>query len=69
VVHDGVSGTLVPPGDAAALGSALSDVASDPDRAAALGASGRRSVDEEYSIERCQGAHRVLYRRLLQVGS
>jgi glycosyltransferase involved in cell wall biosynthesis len=69
VVHDGVSGTLVPPGDAAALGSALSDVASDPDRAAALGASGRRSVDEEYSIERCQGAHRVLYRRLLQVCS
>ena len=69
VVHDGVSGTLVPPGDAAALGRALSDLASNPERAAALGASGRRLLDEEYSIERCQGAHRDLYRRLLQAAS
>lgn len=66
VVHHGVTGTLVPPGDVAAMGRALSDLTSDPERAAAFGAAGRVSVDKEHSIERCQEAHRDLYGRLLQ---
>jgi glycosyltransferase involved in cell wall biosynthesis len=66
IVHDGVTGALVPPGDAVSMGAALLDLASDPARARAWGAAGRRLIDEEYGIERCQQAHQDLYRRLLR---
>lgn len=69
VVRDGSSGLLAPPGDAAALGSALAELASNPERAAAFGTAGRRLIDEEFSIERCRQAHRELYERLLQHSS
>jgi glycosyltransferase involved in cell wall biosynthesis len=69
VVQDGVTGALVPPGDAVSMGAALLDLASDPARARAWGASGRRLINEKYGIERCQQAHQDLYRRLLQLRS
>ncbi|HZG89359.1 MAG TPA: glycosyltransferase family 4 protein [Pseudonocardia sp.] len=40
VVQDGVSGLLVPPGDAPALAAALVELLTDPDRAEAMGRAG-----------------------------
>jgi glycosyltransferase involved in cell wall biosynthesis len=45
LIEDGVSGRIVPVGDAAALAAALGDVLADPAGAAALAAAGARSVD------------------------
>ena len=44
LVADGRTGTLVPPGDAAALAAALADLAARPERRAELGAAARRAV-------------------------
>jgi glycosyltransferase involved in cell wall biosynthesis len=40
-VQDGVTGTIVPPGDPAALAAALDALLGDPERARALGDAGR----------------------------
>jgi alpha-maltose-1-phosphate synthase len=40
IVEDGVTGILVPPGDAAALAEAMVDLLRDPARAAAMGRAG-----------------------------
>jgi len=45
-VAHGERGLLVPPGDRVGLGSALAELLSDPARAAAMGAAGRRFVRE-----------------------
>jgi glycosyltransferase involved in cell wall biosynthesis len=64
VVEDGRSGLLVPPGDAAALASALAALASDAGRRAALGHEARaaavRRFDERDVLER----YRALFREL-----
>jgi glycosyltransferase involved in cell wall biosynthesis len=44
VVDQGVTGWLVPAGDAAALAEAIAQLVSDPARAAAIGAAGRAHV-------------------------
>ena len=70
VLRDGVDGVLVPPGDAAALASALASVLEDRDRALAMGRSGRerakrydwRVVSEEIEavyVEAAQAAPEV----------
>ena len=41
VARDGIDGVLVPPGDPAALGEALHDLAVDPERRAAMGVAAR----------------------------
>jgi glycosyltransferase involved in cell wall biosynthesis len=51
VVEDGVSGVLVPPGDAAALAAALERLARAPDLAAGLGDAGYRRLREQFSWE------------------
>jgi glycosyltransferase involved in cell wall biosynthesis len=51
IVEDGVSGLLVPPGDAAALAEALARVARDPALAARLGEAGRRRLRERFTWE------------------
>ena len=50
-VEQGVSGWLVPEGDHAALGRALVEAASNPDRLAAMGAAAARSVAENFDAE------------------
>jgi phosphatidyl-myo-inositol alpha-mannosyltransferase len=45
VARDGVDGVLVPPGDPAALGEALHDLAIDPQRRAAMGESARERAE------------------------
>jgi glycosyltransferase involved in cell wall biosynthesis len=48
IVEDGVSGLIVPPGDAAALAGALEALIRDPERSAALGAAARRRVETKF---------------------
>src|SRR5881392_1854032 len=49
IVEDGVSGLLVPPGDATALAAALGRLARAPDVAAGLGEAGYRRLRERFS--------------------
>ena len=50
LVEDGVSGVMVPPGDAAALESVLAELRSDPQRRSALGQQARRRVEGEFDL-------------------
>jgi len=52
LVEDGVSGRLVPPGDAVALRDALAEVLSDGDLRAQMGAAGRARVVEAFDSAR-----------------
>lgn len=52
LVEDGVTGLLVPPGDAGALATALRGLIEDPERAAALGRAGRRRVASDFDLRR-----------------
>ena len=52
-VADGVNGLVVPPRDVGALAEAMGALASDPDRAAAMGRRGRQLAEERYD-------HRVI---------
>jgi mannosyltransferase len=51
VVEDGVSGVLVPPGDADALVAALAPLMRDPQAAAAMGMRARARVVEKFSLD------------------
>ncbi|HET8945778.1 MAG TPA: glycosyltransferase [Candidatus Polarisedimenticolia bacterium] len=48
VVEDGVTGQLVPEGDAGALAAAIASLLADPHRARAWGEAGRRRVEREF---------------------
>jgi glycosyltransferase involved in cell wall biosynthesis len=61
VVRDGETGVLVPPGDDRALAAALLALGRDPARRRALGAAGRRRIDEAYSIDRFVDGFERLY--------
>ena len=54
VIEDGVTGMLVPHGDAALLSSALESLLADPARAREMGARGRESVQTIFTFERFQ---------------
>ena len=66
VVQDGVSGRLVPPGDAAALAAALRHVLAEPGQ---LGANGRQRVHQRFGAERLLADMRGLYTELLRIHS
>lgn len=51
IIHPGVTGLLVAPGDHEQLGVAISDLLSDPDEAAALGRRAREAVADRFTIE------------------
>ncbi len=65
VVEDGVTGLLVPPGDAAALAAALRRVLDEPDLARQLGEAGRRRVHERFSQEAITARWVAVYRSFL----
>ncbi len=52
LVEDGVTGFLVPEGDAAALAAAIRSAHDDPGRAAAMAAAGRERVLDAYELTR-----------------
>ena len=54
VIEDGVSGILVPHGDAAILSTALVSLLADPARANEMGARGSERVQTNYTFERFQ---------------
>jgi glycosyltransferase involved in cell wall biosynthesis len=65
IVRDGINGRLIPPGDAAALATALDQLLSDPGLARSMGAAGRRIVEQEFSIDAMVQGNLQIYRRLL----
>jgi glycosyltransferase involved in cell wall biosynthesis len=54
VIEDGVTGMLVPHGDAGLLSSALQSLLTDPARAREMGERGRQRVLTDFSFERFQ---------------
>jgi glycosyltransferase involved in cell wall biosynthesis len=65
VVEPGVTGLLVPAQDPDAMAAALLELATDPDRRAALGGEGRRRARERYSHVRLVDEIEALYVREL----
>jgi glycogen(starch) synthase len=64
-VHSGVTGWLVPPGDASALAGALSGALGRPDRLAEMGVAGRALVERQFSWDAVGAATVRLYEDLL----
>jgi glycosyltransferase involved in cell wall biosynthesis len=69
IVVDGVTGLLVPPGDASALATAVVRVLADPDLAAALGRAGRARVESEFGLDVMVARTEALYEQLVQKAS
>jgi glycosyltransferase involved in cell wall biosynthesis len=65
LVEDGVTGHLVPAGEAEPLADVLVRLASDLPRAAEMGEAGRRRALEQFLQERCTDRTELLYRQAL----
>ena len=65
-VRTGVSGWLVPPGDASALAAAISGGLGEPARLPAMGIAGRAIVERDFSWEAAGAATLRLYEDLLR---
>ncbi|WP_059010425.1 glycosyltransferase family 4 protein [Streptomyces specialis] len=65
VIDEGVTGLLVPPGDADALAAACRRLLTEPALADALGAAGRRVAEERYAWPRLTDRWLALFRSLL----
>jgi glycosyltransferase involved in cell wall biosynthesis len=63
-VLDGETGTVVPPGEPAALADAVLRILSDPAAARTMGEQGRRRVLEEFTAERMASETAAIYSRL-----
>lgn len=61
LVEDGVTGLLVPPGDAAALAAALASLLRDPRKAEALGRNGRARWESEFGLTTFYEATQAVY--------
>jgi mannosyltransferase len=64
-VDEGVTGTLVPTGDAKALADAIAPLMRDPDLARAMGERGRARVREKFSLDAEARNIAAVYRRLV----
>jgi mannosyltransferase len=65
VVEDGVTGVLVPTGDADALGAALEPLMRDVVSANAMGARARKRVEEKFSLDAEAAGIAAVYRSLI----
>jgi len=65
VVEDGVTGYLVPPGDAGTVAALIRRLLDDADRRACFGRAGRESVRHRFGQERLGGDIRALYTDLV----
>jgi glycosyltransferase involved in cell wall biosynthesis len=66
LVVDGVTGSLVPVGDAYALATTLRRYVTDGALRDARGRAGRRHVEEHFRLDRMRGTYRSLYEELGQ---
>jgi glycosyltransferase involved in cell wall biosynthesis len=64
-VHDGVTGTLVPPGDSTALTEAIATYVRDGDLRRRHGTAGRARVERDFARERVWDALHAEYTQLL----
>ncbi len=64
LVLDGVTGSLVPPGDACALAAAVRTLLLHPERRAAFGAAGRERAIRHFSLARMVAGYADLFERL-----
>ena len=64
-VQDGITGLLVPPGDARALAEALCTMLRQPERGRAFGEAGRRRVEQFFTVERMGAATLKVYHDVL----
>ncbi|MET0222081.1 MAG: glycosyltransferase family 4 protein [Tardiphaga sp.] len=69
VVEEGVTGSLVPTGDAVALARAIEPLMQDPNAAAAMGNRARARVVEKFSVDAEARAIADVYRTLLPAPS
>lgn len=65
IVEDGVSGYLVPVGDIAALGEALTELLEDPAKSERMGLAGRERVRAMYTVERMVADYEALFESAL----
>jgi len=65
-VTQGVTGLLVPAGEVAALEQAMTALVGDPDRANALGTSGREDFLSRFTMERFRGEVGRVYQQALE---
>jgi glycosyltransferase involved in cell wall biosynthesis len=65
-VEDGVSGVIVPPRDSRALGTAILDLARDPERRRRLGEAARQRATRVFSQEACVARYARLYTALIR---
>jgi starch synthase len=63
LVVDGETGLLVPPDDPDALARAANELLAGPERAALLGAAGRKRARAEFSVARMADATLEVYER------
>jgi glycosyltransferase involved in cell wall biosynthesis len=66
VVHDGVTGLLVPPRDDDAIAQAVLSLEQDPERAHAMGAAARAHVVPAFSLEQMVMRIEALYEELIE---
>lgn len=69
IVTEGVTGRLVPPGDAPALAAALDRLGSEPGEAARMGQRARRRYEEAYSPDATYARLDAIYRDVLAARS
>ncbi len=64
IVADGVTGRLVPPGDAAALTAVMAEVLADPEQRQRMAAAGRLRVEQTYSLDAVVARTEAFYREV-----
>ncbi|MCB9089557.1 MAG: glycosyltransferase [Calditrichae bacterium] len=69
MVEEGISGLIVPPGDAAALADAIRKLIDDPQLSAELGRNARKRVEERFDINRNIASYIALFKAALDPGS
>jgi glycosyltransferase involved in cell wall biosynthesis len=66
MVVNNVTGYLVPPADSNSMASAITTLLQDPDKAKAMGAAGKRLVEEKFTFEAMVKKYEKLYVSLLE---
>jgi glycosyltransferase involved in cell wall biosynthesis len=65
IVDDGTTGILIPPRDAGAIATSITQILSNPQAAAIMGAAGRDRIERRFSMERAVHETQRLYTSLL----